>query len=645
LSFRLRLTLFFVLIVALPMAALAVVVAQIASDSADGKIDARLDSGLRAATTIYERSQEESRVAADVAARGLAAQPSSMTALANGDEAELKDMAQSLVGSGDGIDSVTLTAEGGARATAGPSDAVAASTVQLVDNSNSEVGSITVSTTSADEYLELVESASGGDAVLITPDGQVSGSLTVDAETLPESGEATDFEQDGNDFRLAATEPLGSENLRVGLLVPAGDGGFFASRPMVAIALLAFFALAALAVVPILRSLQGYVREMLAAARRIGSGDFSQKVPVAGNDEMAELAREFNKMSERLGQQMDQLRRQRLEIENSVRRIGDAFASGLDRQALLGILVETAVGACDADYGLVVLSGHLGAEAETGKASKPVHEATLEAERRALEESEPVEVANGDAYAFATRLGQIGSGGDPVGTMTVGREGKPFTPAEREVFLYLVGQAAASVENIALHELVSEQAVTDDLTELANNRAFREQIDREAARAVRFGLDLSLLILDLDDFKAVNDTYGHPQGDAVLWTIGRILREESRGIDQPARYGGEEFVIALPETDEEGALELAERIRERIASTEVDLVDGAGAIQVTASIGLATQSGARVDVRKLIGAADAALYEAKRTGKNKVVVSTRQPEPVEAGGGSRAKGPGRWWRK
>ena len=176
--------------------------------------------------------------------------------------------------------------------------------------------------------------------------------------------------------------------------------------------------------------------------------------------------------------------------------------------------------------------------------------------------------------------------------MTVGRAGRPFTPAEREVFLYLVGQAAASVENIALHELVSEQAVTDDLTELANNRAFREQIDREAARAVRFGLDLSLLILDLDDFKSVNDTYGHPQGDAVLWTIGRILREESRGIDQPARYGGEEFVVALPETDEQGALELAERIRERIEATAVDLVDGSGEISVTASIGLATQSGA-----------------------------------------------------
>ena len=103
-------------------------------------------------------------------------------------------------------------------------------------------------------------------------------------------------------------------------------------------------------------------------------------------------------MSDRLGQQMDQLRRQRLEIENSVRRIGDAFASGLDRQALLGILVETAVGACDADYGLVVLSGHVGAEAEAGEGERagPRGGARPPSVGR-WSSAEPVEVADGDA--------------------------------------------------------------------------------------------------------------------------------------------------------------------------------------------------------------------------------------------------------
>jgi diguanylate cyclase (GGDEF)-like protein len=191
--------------------------------------------------------------------------------------------------------------------------------------------------------------------------------------------------------------------------------------------------------------------------------------------------------------------------------------------------------------------------------------------------------------------------------MTIARSGAPFSAGEREVFLYLVGQAAASVENIALHELVSEQAVTDDLTGLANKRAFLDLMEGEAARAHRFGHDLSLLILDLDDFKQVNDTYGHPQGDAVLKAVGRALAAESREIDVPARYGGEEFVVALPETDSEGAVELGDRIRERIESGRVTRLDGGGEIKVTASLEVATLPGEAADVGELIAAADGAL--------------------------------------
>ncbi len=205
--------------------------------------------------------------------------------------------------------------------------------------------------------------------------------------------------------------------------------------------------------------------------------------------------------------------------------------------------------------------------------------------------------------------------------MTIARAGRPFNSTEREVSLYLVGQAAASVENVVLHELVSEPAVTDDLTGLANNRAFHDLMDKEAARAQRFGHDLSLLILDIDDFKQVNDTYGHPQGDAVLKAVGRILADASRGIDVPARYGGEEFVVALPETSSQGAGELAERIRERIESEVVPLLDGGGSITVTASLGLATLPGSAANADELFATADAALYEAKRSGKNRVVVA------------------------
>ena len=132
--------------------------------------------------------------------------------------------------------------------------------------------------------------------------------------------------------------------------------------------------------------------------------------------------------------------------------------------------------------------------------------------------------ADDGSCALAGPLRRLGELPENVGVMTVARDGEPFSQPERDVFLYLVGQVSASIENIALHELVSEQAVTDELTGLSNNRRFRELISKEAARAQRFGHELSLIMLDIDDFKRVNDTYGHLQGDEVLRVIGRVPR-------------------------------------------------------------------------------------------------------------------------
>jgi diguanylate cyclase (GGDEF)-like protein len=369
----------------------------------------------------------------------------------------------------------------------------------------------------------------------------------------------------------------------------------------------------------LLRMLGGQVRSMLDAARGIGEGDFSRKVPVLGDDEMAGLASEFNKMSDRLSAQMQELRRQQVEVDRSVRRIGEAFASGLDRQGLLKVVVETALGACEAQYGTIALSGHDGAEAEAGEPSEAIRDLAVAAEVDALQDDELVSEQRNGVFALASPLRQMSEPPVNVGVMTIARRGEQFTAAQREVFLYLVGQVSSSIENIALHELVSEQAVTDELTGLSNNRRFRELISKEAARAERFGHELSLIMLDIDDFKQINDTYGHLQGDEVLRMVGRVLHLESRGVDEPARYGGEEFAVALPETGLDGALELAERIRVRIEAEDVSRGDGAGAVRVTASVGAASMPGSADGGEALIAAADAALYEAKRAGKNRVV--------------------------
>jgi diguanylate cyclase (GGDEF)-like protein len=643
LSFRLRLTLFFVLIVVLPMVALAILVSQIASDSETGKTDARLSAGLRTASNLYADAQGESRRAAGRLAATAGADPESVQALDSGDGGQIRALARELAGS-PGVAAVKLTG-GGTTVQVGERDAVAGASVDLIGPDGSRAGTLTASTMSAGELLASVERVTGERAELAGGDAP---GATLDPEDLPGGGEAADVEDsEGAEVRVAATNPLGPEGTRIAMLAPAGDEGFFASQPRVAVAVLGFFVIAVVSVMLLLRSLQGQIREMLFAARRIGDGDFSQRLPVSGKDEMAGLASEFNKMSGRLGEQMDQLRRQQQEIEKSVQRIGEAFASGLDRQALLTILVETAVGACEADYGLVALSGQVGSEAESGRRTEAMSDAALAAEARALSENDAVEEEREGAFAISAPLGSIGQTGEPVGAMTLAREGREFTRAEREVFLYLLGQAATSVENVALHELVAEQAVTDDLTGLPNKRSFQEAMRRESARAARFKHDLSLVILDVDNFKKVNDTYGHLQGDEVLRVIGKILAEESRGIDAPARYGGEEFVVALPETDTQGALEVAERIRERIEAVTIPLIEQDGEMKITASIGTATMPAPPSDVQDLVAAADGALYEAKRTGKNKVVVADTEEGQEGAAGdngapesdGSTAKGP------
>ena len=617
-SFRTRLTLYFLLIVALPMIAIGLLVANVASDSATGKTDAALNEDLEAATRLY-RDELDRGLALG---KRIAREPAIRAGIASGDERavgrELTDLAREL---GLATASFELDA-GGATVMVGTSTPGAAeATIELARPSGENAGTLTVSTTTPSEYVAAVRRATGEHVVVVAADGGVTGAVPagIDPDSIPGSGEAEDLDGPGDDeLRIAAAELPGSGGARVALAAPSESGGFLASRPGIAVAVLVFILIALLAAGLITRTLQGQIAAMLVAARRIGEGDFSGELPVVGDDELAALASEFNEMRDRLSAQMDQLRRQQSEIEKSVSRIGEAFASGLDQPALLRILVETAIDACEADYGIVALSGHAGAEAEAGRANETVHEVALAAEHQALREVGAVAADHNGAFALSSSLGSIGSETDPLGAMTVARSRSPFTAAERDVFLYLVGQAAASVENVALHEMVSEQAVTDELTGLPNNRAFREAIGKEAARAERFRHQLSLLILDLDDFKKINDTYGHLQGDAVLRMIGRVLAAESRGIDEPARYGGEEFVVALPETGPDGALELAERIRARIAGETVPRVDEPGDVAVTASVGVATMPDSGVSVGDLIAAADAALYAAKKGGKNRV---------------------------
>jgi two-component system, cell cycle response regulator len=180
------------------------------------------------------------------------------------------------------------------------------------------------------------------------------------------------------------------------------------------------------------------------------------------------------------------------------------------------------------------------------------------------------------------------------------------------------------------HERIAQEALTDPLTGLWNRRHMAETLDREVSRALRFGHEISLIIIDVDDFKRINDRLGHLQGDLVLETIGDLVRDATRDIDVAARYGGDELALILVETDNEGATILAERLRERVRDTEVPLRDG-GAMGMTISVGVATIPDSADDLESLVDGADRALLRAKRSGKNQIRTAPTSRRTVSGG--------------
>ncbi|HUF64945.1 MAG TPA: sensor domain-containing diguanylate cyclase [Gemmatimonadaceae bacterium] len=186
--------------------------------------------------------------------------------------------------------------------------------------------------------------------------------------------------------------------------------------------------------------------------------------------------------------------------------------------------------------------------------------------------------------------------------------------------LMAIRRARAVEETIAANEVLDALAHLDPLTELLNRRALAARLQAEIDRIRRYDAPLALLMLDLDHFKTVNDTYGHLVGDSVLAEFGRVLQRGTRSVDIVARYGGEEFMIALPETTYDGALAFAERLRERIEAHPFRSASQLP-VRLTASIGIASFPAPGVDtLEELLASADAALYRAKNKGRNRVAV-------------------------
>jgi diguanylate cyclase (GGDEF)-like protein len=623
-SFRRRLRLFFAIIVVVPMVAIGVGLLALVRSSEQGKADARIATSLRVAYSVVA----DGRAKAARPLRRLGSDPRLGAAIGARHRGATARRLRALVRSDPRIVTAVLRSTGGSPMRAGPGRGVAYASGTIAVRGG-RGATLAVSVTDADRLAGEVRRRTGV-AVAVTVGGHTAGrGLPAGAgyrtrrQTVPDRA--------GVPVELMVGVPQAPVNRRINH-----------ARLLIGALIAAFLLLALASSLYVIRSLQAQIAELLSGARRLAGGDFDHPVATVGDDEFAQLGREFNRMSDELRAKVEEVDRGRRQTEQTIRRVGSAFASGLDTQAVIELTVQTAVDACGADAGWAVplqvggfeevavgpgSAEHLNARRAAERRALSVHSDTgrelLEEPMEGVVEQRSAQSAERDgvhalAQALRARLASR-TAVQFIGVVSIARASHPFSAAEVELLEYLCGQAIISVENAALHETVQLQALTDELTGLANVRELHGALDREFERGRRFETPVGFVLLDLDDFKQVNDTYGHLQGDQVLTEVGAALRSLCRDIDEPARYGGEELAVVLPQTDIEGAVRLAERMRRAVEALEIPLLDDPSRhVRVTASFGVASVLSGGADKAVLIGAADAALYRAKRAGKNRV---------------------------
>lgn len=361
------------------------------------------------------------------------------------------------------------------------------------------------------------------------------------------------------------------------------------------------------------------------AALRLGAYDYlvksELKLPelaavVERALERRQLTRANRELLEDLQQAREALARRRAQELLQIRRIGERLAGPLSIEELIQGLAELIWESLPLACLSLVLQGPEGeVRGEAHRRSPELLPEALAAWQGWLAHCR----VRGDTtsreapWGWALLRGEMAAGG--LKGLALAARPEPFEPEEAELFRIFLLQGEAALRNLLLFEEVKSLAIRDGLTGLYNYRYFSEMLTQQVGQSRRYGWPLSLLFLDLDDFKAVNDSLGHPAGDVVLKTVAEYLTRSVRQADILCRYGGEEFVVLLPQTPPEQAVILAERLRAGIAGLRIPLPGRE--LKVTVSIGVAGIPPAE-DGAGLVEAADKALYRAKQGGKNRV---------------------------
>ncbi len=621
-SFRARLTTFFILIVVVPMAAMGFLVFRLISDSQQGKTEARASGIASAAAAVYDQASSSASIDARTVARRLERTPPSQI------PARTAALASAV-----GIARIEVSVGQRSVADVGARDAVAPGVAVIHASPGQPARVITISELAAGQFAGQL-SGRGFGVIVRQGDRILSSTLPLGAvRTWPRFGRLT---LRGRTYQTVTLSfaGFGPSPVKVTVLsdTRATAGSLSPDKAVAAIFILGFLILAFGFSILASRALQGQLSGFLAAARRLGRGDFSSPVRTHGHDDFAALGAEFNNMSQQLATRLEELEREQARVRRSIRTIGDAFAANLDRDALLELALRTAMDATGADRGRVVASTRPGEELIERVRRGRLHglDATLEESERSAVRGDGIGQAWTKELTLATvALGAITDGMPSHGLITVARPGRTFNQDDLELLRSLAARATLALANVSLHHDVQRQAVTDDLTGLTSHGQFQQLLGAEMEEVRRYGYPVGLVMIDIDDFKSINDLYGHQQGDVVLRSVAEVLRETSRDVDFAARYGGEEMALILPHTDLDGTFIIAERVRHAIEGLEVPLLEGEGILRITASVGVAASADGQKN--DLISAADGALYVAKREGKNRTVKADTQTANVFGG--------------
>ena len=578
-SFKIKLLIYFLLLSLLPMAAAFWGFSSVAGQSETRKVDARLQAGLRAVLASYqERVDGAQREAA-----GLARVPTFQRELESRDLPAVYHRLQT-------SSNVSVTAIDGFKVGKPPS--FAATREVAVVTRKGLVGTVTVAVPFDGTLVDILRSRSGlgssDDLVILRGERVVASAPTIVAGKVHVGSGQTRTITIGDERFRALVAPAVSDlpSVRFAVVSPQSliDAANSSSRNRLLLGLL--FSLGVVSLIAYFegRAIVRTLGTLAEAAHGIARGRLTERVPVRGRDEFALLGSAFNDMANQLQARLAELEDERGRLRGAIARFGEALAATHDVGTLLRVIVEAAVEA----------TGATGARL-TAADGRTVESGNLDVEGEHLEL--PL-TAGRTEFGRLTLVGEI------------------FDDEQRMTAGSLAAHAAVALENARLHRIVERQALVDGLTGIANRRQCEDALTVEISRAERLGTPMTLVLADLDDFKAVNDIHGHTVGDDVLREFAAVLKATVRDSDLAGRWGGEEFMLLLPGTDAAGGANLADRMREALAERSFLGRDGE-VVTVTCSFGVAQHRSGNHE-RELFAAADRALYRAKREGKNRV---------------------------